>query len=599
MQAHHDHGEARLGFWLGFGLVAGLNSVLSYLGVAVAGYVVLGLALVLLARFIYKLAHRVFTVDLLMSIVGFVGFTAGIAFEVSIVYILYAVAEVSEAYVERLARKRIAMLEKLLPDRVLVVKPQGVEEVPVSRVKVGDLVLVRPGEVIPVDGVAMDSGVVDTRLVTGEHERRTVRPGDTVESGYLNAGRTPLRVRALKTVGSSLLAVLVRTAEEVLERKARIQRLLERLAPPYTLVVLAVFAALYLLLGPYKSLVVLLAGCPSAFIVVSSFTTVYTVSILAGRSVLVKGGPVLEALSRCRVVVLDKTGTLTLGELRVSKVVPAPGYDAETVLTLACGAAKASKHPASRALAVHCQLAPEKAQEVPGEGVIAEVNGRRVVLGSRSFLASSLGGDLRPLSCVEGKEVYVAIDGRYAGTVCLEEVLADEAKAVIERLRSMGLHVVVSSGDRREAVEAVALKLGISEYYYRMKPHDKLELIKKLRQKFNSPVAMVGDGINDVEALAGADVGIAVGSIDVVAEVADAVLARGIGDLPNLIGASRSFAAALALGFTVAIIVKLVAMLSGFLGLVPLWVVAAIGDDGATVLGVLTSALTLLGQRYA
>ncbi len=581
---------------MGFGVAAASAAILGHLGVAAAGYLLLGLATLLLARFGYKLARRVFTVDLLMAIVGFVGFFHGIVFEASIVYILYAIAELSEAYVERLARRRISMLEKLLPERVLVSRGGAVEEVELSAVRPGDVVVVRPGEVVPVDGAALDRGVVDTRLVTGEHEKRAVEPGDSVESGYINAGSSPLRVRALKPAAQSLLAVLVRTAEEVLERKTRVQRLLERIAPHYTAVVLALFAALFIAVGPYKSLAVLLAGCPSAFIVVSSFTTVYSVSRLAGRSILVKGGPVLEALSRCRVVVLDKTGTLTLGELRVTRVVP-HGIDSETLLALACTAAKASRHPASRALAAYCRSAPQQAREVPGRGVVARVNGREVVIGSRSFVASAVGRE-PPASCGEGKEVHVAIDGRYAGAICMEEVMVEGVRAVVDELRRMGLKIVISSGDKRDAVSSVAAKLGVSEYYYEMKPHEKLELVRRLRERYRSPVAMVGDGVNDVEALAEADVGIAVGSIDVVAEVADAVLTNGVQDLPVLMRTSRRFASALVASFAVAAAVKVVAIAGGLAGAMPLWLVAALGDDGSTMLGVLASAATLAAPYY-
>ncbi|AEM38968.1 heavy metal translocating P-type ATPase [Pyrolobus fumarii 1A] len=584
--------EEEVWFWVGFGTAASASTMLAYFGHWVAGYIVLALALLLGARFAYALANGVFTVDLLMSIVGFVGHAIGAVLETSMVYVLYAVAEASEAYVESLARRRISMLESLLPSRVLVKKGKGVREEPLDEVRPGDVIIVRPGEVIPVDGVSLSPGLVDTRFVTGEHERRLVEPGDPVESGYINAGRSPLIVRALKPPSESLLAILVRTAEEVLERKTRIQRLIERIVPSYTLLVLAVFGLFVLLAGPYRGLTVLLAGCPSAFIVASSFTTVYSVSILATRSILVKGGSVLETLAHCNVVILDKTGTLTLGELRVAKVVPSNGFTARQVLKLACAAAKASRHPASQALAKECREAPEQAREEPGRGVVAVVSGHLVVMGSRGFVASHLGYE-PPSPCRESKEVHVAIDGRYAGSICMEEELVENAKKVIDELRSMGLRVVIASGDRRDAVKTVADKLGVDEYYYGLKPHEKLELVRRLRARYNSPVAMLGDGINDVEALAEADVGIAVGGIDVVAEVADAILANGVTDLPKLIRYAYSFRNAITTSFAIAALVKTMSATLGLLGYLPLWVVAALGDEGATILGVLTSLLTI------
>ncbi len=595
----HEHGKEALIFWALFGIAALTAAIMGYMGIELASYIVLVMAIILTIRFLYKLAHRVFTVDLLMAIVGYVGFYTGIPFEVGIIYILYSIAETSEVFVESLAVRRIKNLRGLLPSRVLIRSNGRLVEKPLEEIRRGDVVAVRRGDVVPVDGVLLNDAVLDTRYVTGEHEPRFARAGETVDSGSINVSESMVFVRALREPGSSLLAILVKTAEEVLERKTRIQRLLERMAPWYTAFILAIFALLYLQTGPYRSLAVLLAGCPSAFIIASSFTTVYTIATLTSRSIVVRGGTVLEALHKCRVLVLDKTGTVTLGELRVRNVEPINGFEPNMVLKYACAAAKASRHPVARALARHCAGAPSEAREYPGRGVVAKVDGKTVAIGSKEFILEIAGENPHALSCEGSRSVYVAVDGRLAGVVCLEEELAGRAREVIDELRSMGIHIVLASGDRKEAVEQVARRLGITEYYYEMKPEDKLKLVQKLREKHQTPVAMVGDGINDVEALAGADIGIAVGDIDVVIGVADAVLQNGIEDLPTLFKAGRRHAASLKAAFTTAALVKMVAISGGLTGLFPLWLVAGLGDDGSTILSIVsaTPILRRLGRK--
>ena len=301
----------------------------------------------------------------------------------------------------------------------------------------------------------------------------------------------------------------------------------------------------------------------------------------------------LENAARTRIVVLDKTGTVTLGELDVVKVVPLDNIVPDTLIRLAGGAVKASRHPVARALAAHSDLSPRWAEERPGKGVEALVDGRRVVVGSAEFMEEL--GLSPPNVCSEAERtVYVALDGRLAGAMCLGEKLSRYAEQLVEELKSMDLRVVLASGDVEERVRTVAEKLGIQEFYAGMKPSDKVELVRRL--KGLGTVAMVGDGVNDAGALAEADVGIAVGDLNVSASVADAVLPKGVEGLPLVFRVAKRFAEGVKAMFTVALAVKLAVMAAGLAGAVPLWLVVGAGDDGSTILAMLVSA-TIISRK--
>ncbi|WP_228546770.1 heavy metal translocating P-type ATPase [Hyperthermus butylicus] len=381
---------------------------------------------------------------------------------------------------------------------------------------------------VPVDGVIVDGGsVFDTSYVTGEPEPVPLGKGDYVVSGYINKARL-VRIRALKRPSESLLQLLIVEAEKALERKASLQRFIERFSQPYTLLVLGIFGLALLALSPYRALAILLAGCPSAFIISSSTATALSIALLARKSTVVRGGRALEELSRVKVMVFDKTGTITLGEMRITRVESFNGFSRDEVLLYAGGAAKASDHPVARVLAKH-RLTPLSAEEYPGKGVKAVVDGAHVYLGSRKFLEEQ-GVDVSALDqsvCGDGeREVYVAVDGALAGIVCMEEEVSEKVRRVLDAIRRDGLKVVIASGDRVDRVKRIAEYLGVNEYFGELSPGDKRRLVIDLRDRYGK-VAFVGDGINDVEALAEADVGIAVGSLCIVSNIGDVVLPRG------------------------------------------------------------------------
>jgi Cd2+/Zn2+-exporting ATPase len=581
-------------FWAAVGAASILSLVLLAAGIEHGAYFVqIGIALSLALKFAYMLvAKRKFTVDLLMSVAIGISAFEGLYLESALISLLYSAAETVEHRVERYALKRIRALRSLLPASVKVRRNGSIANVMLDEVDRGDEVVVGYGEAVPVDGVLLSPrGVFDTSIVTGEATPVELRQGDPVEAGYVNVGEQVV-VKAARRALESSLAVLVAEAERALESKSRVQRLVEKIAPWYTLAVLGAYAAVAAYVGTAAALPIILAGCPSAFIVSSAFATAYTVAALAAKGVVVRGGQVLESLDKVDVLVVDKTGTLTLGELRVASVEVLDGVDPAEALELAASAARVSKHPAARAIAASRgpPLAPRSVVEVPGRGILAEVDGRRIVLGSKELVEEAVGARLE-LRCAGMRAVYLAIDGKPAAAICLEEVPDRVSLEAVRKAASeSGARIVIASGDAESRVKKIA-ELLEAEYYANLKPRDKSALVRELRRR-GYKVAAVGDGVNDVDALAQADVGIAVGEISIVAKVAD-VVADSAGMLPAILRAARSYTKAIRRSFAVAGAVKATALAAGMLQLIPLWAVLGLGDDGSTLLAVAVAAATI------
>ncbi|MEB3851369.1 MAG: cadmium-translocating P-type ATPase [Desulfurococcales archaeon] len=536
-------------------------------------------AALLAARFALALARGRFTVDLLMAVVGLVAVRHGLVLEGLIVYLLYSAAEALEERVEALARRRLEAAARLLPGRVLVERPGGGGEVEVESLQPGDVVVARVGEALPADGTALSPGAVDASIVTGEPDPVEVRPGDRLPSGVVVV-EGPIRVRVERPPGDSYAQRLISEALEALEERPRVTRTLERLAPLLTAVVLSAFAAAHLALGPARALSVLLAGCPSAFIIASSFQASYQIAGLARRGVLVRGGASLEAASTVDTVVVDKTGTLTT-------LAPAPvdgDPRAWRLAGLAAALARGSRHPVARALAA--MPAPGGAsvswvREERGSGVVGEVSGSLVELRAGP-----------PMPC--GKTVLVRAStpggGVEEAVLCLRETLAAGARELVAYLRGRGVRVVIASGDRPENVRRVAEELGVEEYHANMSPEAKAELVRRLRGE-GRRVAFVGDGVNDAIALAAADFSVAVGSVDLTRELADAVAPHGPRQVLEVFRAAHAFRRGLAAAFATAALAKLAVATAGLAGLMPLPLVALLGDDGSTLAAAAAGAL--------
>jgi heavy metal translocating P-type ATPase len=522
---------------------------------------------------------RVKPEPVVMGLTGFVLLVHSLLLEGLLVMLLYSIAELLEAGSELLAIRRLQGLTKLIPARIPVDRG-GFVEVDIGSLRPGDVILVRMGEGVPVDGVLLDDGLFDTSYLTGEPTPVNVKSGSLVYSGFVNVGN-PVRVKALRGAGESRFQRVIRLALEALEEKGSVEYTIERFLWLWLPLVILSFIIAYIVLGPLRAPSILLVSCPSAIIITSAVNTAYSIASLARSGVVVRGSRPLEHLHHVDTIVVDKTGTITYGSLRVSSINPPTGLSVEEFKTIVATVASASLHPVSRALSKlsESRLEIESVVEHQGLGVEALVGGRRVLLGGSGLIKG-----LNVVSgCSENEiTVWILVDGS-PGYICLEEVVRED---VVRALREVGdLRIIIASGDSEPRVRRVAEKLGVREYYAGMKPEDKLKLVSMLKER-GARVAFVGDGVNDIAALARANVGLAVGSVDVVANVGDIVLGENPGRLAEVFREARRYARALALSLTIIALIKLIALTGGLTGAIPLYLVVLLGDDGATLAGI-------------
>jgi len=467
--------------------------------------------------------------------------------------------------------RAITRLAQLAPRTAIVVRDGSELEIPVADVRPGDIIIVKPGGKIPVDGVITDGATtIDESMITGESVPVDKKPGDEVVGATVNSTGA-FEFRATRTGGDTVLAQIIHLVEEAQGSKAPIQRLADRVASIFVPVVIGIAVltfALWFFLGPQPALTtallnfvaVLVISCPCAM----GLATPTAIMVGTGRGaemgILIKGGEPLETTHRISTIVLDKTGTLTRGELSVIGIRTAAGTDGTALLRAAASAESRSEHPIARAVVAHAESIgidvprPESVEAVPGRGLRARVDGRNVLIGTREFLAAedvsldaleqlasrTATGD----SELAASQVFVATapgsdpsDESLAGIIEVADTVRSDAAGTVAALQRMGIRVVLLSGDRRAVAEAVGSELAVDEVIAEVLPADKAEEIARL-QGLGEVVAMVGDGINDAPALAQADVGIAIGTgTDIAVDAADIALMRD--DLSDIVRAIR------------------------------------------------------------
>ncbi len=457
----------------------------------------------------------------------------------AVVALMLAGGNALEAFASGRARRELTALVERAPRVSRRRTDSGWEEVPVDAIDVGEILLVRPGEVVPTDGVVVgERAVLDESSLTGEPLPATYMRGHPVASGTANAGDA-FELRATRRAGDSAYAALVALVRQAEERKAPFVRLADRYAAFLLPVTLVIAGGAWAISGDaVRALAVLVVATPCPLILAAPIAFVAGLSRAANAGVIIKGGAAIERLAAARTVLLDKTGTLTLGVPAVERILVLDGTARRELLRLAASLDQLSTHVLAEAIVRQASsegialARPIQARESPGEGVAGIVDGRRVVVGSASLMAAHgvvvPDPPTLPRSVDGSAMVLVGLDARLAGVMVMSDRVRADAHELMRRLRAIGIaHVAMLSGDDEQVAQAVAGQLAMDRVYARQSPEDKLAIVERMRRDPRlAPVVMVGDGINDAPALAMADVGIAMGSAGatVSSETADAVI---------------------------------------------------------------------------
>ena len=558
-----------------------------------------------------NIAHgQVFDENFLMSLATVGALILGEYAEAVGVMLFYQVGELFQSIAVGRSRRSIAQLMDIRPDSANVLREGELTEVSPEEVAVGESIVVRPGERIPLDGVVTEgSSSLNTAALTGESVPRDVTEGGEVLSGCVNETGL-LTVRVTKPYGESTVARILDLVENAAAKKAQTENFITRFARYYTpaVVIAAVLLAVVppLFLGNWaqwvhRALIFLVISCPCALVISIPLSFFGGIGGASSRGILVKGGNFLELLSRMGTVVFDKTGTLTEGVFAVTTLVPAEGTAEAALLETAALAEQFSSHPIAQSLlaAWGGDPAPARCADVherAGHGVTAQVDGRLVHAGNEKLMAAE-GIELPPEHDGIGTVVHVAADGRYLGHIVISDRIKPASAETIRALRQRGVRTVMLTGDSQSAGEAVARELGLDEAHTRLLPADKVELVEKMldRKPEKSVLAYVGDGVNDAPVLSRADLGIAMGAMgsDAAIEAADVVLMDD--DPSKLITAmdiSRKCMRIVKENIVFALGVKALCLLLGALGIANLWE-AVFADVGVAVIAIVNASRML------
>lgn len=558
--------------------------------------------------------------NVLMTVAVFGALAIGEWTEAATVFFLFAVAQLLETRAMERARRAVEALMELAPETATVLREGRRESVPAAEVSPGEVVLVRPGERVPLDGrVLRGSSSVDEAPITGESRPRRKAPGDVVFAGSINQ-RGSLEVEVTRPASESTLSRILHLVQEAQARRAPSQTFIERFARIYTPAVIVLAGALAV--GPplvfgldfygwfYRALVLLVIACPCALVISTPVAVVTALARSAKAGALIKGGLYLEALAETDTVVLDKTGTLTYGRVRVTDISPAEGVSEEELLRVTASLEAHSEHHLAGAVLEAARergLEPLPVTEFearPGEGVVGLIDGERAAVGNLRLISRHCPG-CRELTQQadrwerEGKTAILAgSDRRPLGVLAVADEVRPEAAEAVRRLRHLGVqHIVMLTGDNAGTAEAVTRKVGLDHYHARLLPQDKVEAVQHLVET-GRRVVMVGDGVNDAPALAAATVGVAMGTAgtDAALETAEvALMGDDLRRLPFIIALGRRARRVIRENVSFAVVVKLVFVGLVVVGWATLWMAVA-ADTGAS-LAVIFNALRLLRVR--
>ena len=529
------------------------------------------------------------------------------------VMLFYQVGELFQSYAVGKSRKSIAAMMDIAPDYANIERDGAIVEVDPDEVQVGDIIVVKPGERVPIDGVVVDgTSQLDTAALTGESVPRHIEVGGEVISGCINMTGV-LRIRTTKLFGTSTVSRILELVENASEKKARTENFITRFARVYTPIVTLAAVAIAVvppLLGMgawagwiLRGLTFLVVSCPCALVISVPMSFFGGIGGASRLGILVKGSNYLEALAQVDTVVFDKTGTLTSGTFGVVGVHPADAIDSDQLLAVAAHAEAFSDHPIALSVKkAYLDEAPadseriidqariEGAAEESGHGVKATVDGHAVLVGNDKLMSAH--GISCPDCELTGTILHVAIDGSYAGHIVIADTAKDDAAQAIADLHAAGVErCIMLTGDREEVARSVASDLGLDEYHAQLLPGDKVEQVERILDSARGNLAFVGDGINDAPVLTRADVGIAMGAMgsDAAIEAADIVL---MDDKPSNIArairVARKTMRIVHQNIVFAIGVKLLILALAAVGIANMWL-AVFGDVGVAVIAILNA----------
>ena len=573
------------------------------LPVFVIAYLVLGGVIVVKAA--KNISHgQLFDENFLMSIATLAAFAINDSAEAVGVMLFYRIGELFEEKAVERSRGQIMDAVDLRPEVVNLVTGDDIQVIPSEKAQIGNILLVRPGDRIPLDGIVIEGNSrIDTSPITGEPVPVAVNEGDEITSGCVNTSGQ-LKIRVEKPLEESMVTRILDSVENAAASKPKIDRFITRFARVYTPCVVGIAVATAILPSLvtgnwhywiYTAITFLVMSCPCALVL--SIPLAFFSGIGAGskKGILFKGGLSIEGLSKLGAVIMDKTGTITEGNFQLQKVVVTGKYTENDLLSMCAGCEQNSTHPIANSIvaaAIERGIQFEKPislEEISGHGIVAEMPEGKVLCGNRKLM-DKFGitiGELK--EAAYGSEVFMAVNGTFAGYMLISDTIKPDAKEAIASLKKLGLHTVMLTGDSEDSAQAVGKDAGIDEIYAKLLPEDKLNALKKVRQAHGT-VMFVGDGINDAPVLAGADVGAAMGSgADAAIEAADAVFMNSNVDaIPQSITIARSTNRIAWQNVIFALVIKIAVMILGLAGHANMWM-AVFADTGVAMICVLNS----------
>ncbi len=571
--------------------------------VFVVAYLILGGEILLEAA--KNISHgQIFDENFLMCVATIGAFAIAEYPEAVGVMLFYRIGEYFEEKAVENSRSQIMDAVDLRPETVHLMMGSEAVEIPAEEANVGDLLLIRPGDRIPLDGVVVSGeSRIDTSPITGEPVQTAVKNGSSLISGCVN-GSGQLMMRVEKPLSESMVTRILDSVENAAANKPKLDRFITRFARIYTPIVILLAAATAvipsLVTGEwnywvYTALTFLVMSCPCALVL--SVPLAFFSGIGAGskKGILFKGGASIEFLSKIGAVIMDKTGTVTEGNFKVQKIVPAWKYSEKDLLRICAGCEQRSTHPIAESIVKEAEASglnldrPVMLKEIAGHGVSAFLPEGRVYCGNKKLLEENGIRVTAEGSEITGSVVYVGIDGRFAGYFVISDTIKEDAESAIHTLKKMNLGTVMLTGDEKVSAETVAKKVGIDRVYAKLLPQEKLEILQKLRKEYGS-VMFVGDGINDAPVLAGADVGAAMGSgADAAIEAADAVfMTSSVESIPEAVKIAKETNRIAVQNVVFALAVKIAVMILGLLGHANMWM-AVFADTGVAMICVMNS----------